>query len=200
MFYLLLLGHPQGLTCFWDERPCWRVSPSSTGFCLFLGSRDRGRDTFHAPALSFRGPLSPVDEGFQHFHETCSHIHPLERPGSEVSCLAKCLHPASVRRPLLQIRPMYPLRRSPWRTRAPLVYPRDHWLISDKVLGYFVYVRRGMKVLRGPVLASRCNFEGLRRRPCGAVDIGTLGIPWVLGMIQGPPSPERPPITCIIDL
>ncbi|KAF3554573.1 hypothetical protein F2Q69_00013613 [Brassica cretica] len=95
---------------------------------------------------------------------------------------------------------MYPLRRSPWSTRAPLVYPRDHWLISDKVLGDLVYVRRGTRVLQGPGLASRCNFEGLQRRPCGAVDIGTQGIPWVLGMIQGPPSPERPPITCIIDL
>ncbi|KAF2554007.1 hypothetical protein F2Q68_00034348 [Brassica cretica] len=181
---------PQGLTCFWDERPCWRVPPSFAGFCLFLWSRDRGRDSFHAPVLSVRGPLSPVDEGFQHFHETCSHIHPLERPGSEVSCLANCLHPASARRRLLQIRQMYPLRRSSWSTRAPLVYPRDHWLISDKVLGDLVYVRRGTRVLQGPGLASRCNFEGLRRRPCGAVDIGTLGIPWVLGMIQGPPSLE----------
>ncbi|KAF2530633.1 hypothetical protein F2Q70_00030768 [Brassica cretica] len=171
MFYLLLLGDPQGLTCFWDERPCWRVPPSFAGFCLFLGCRDRGRDSFHAPTLSVRGPLSPVDEGFQHFHETCSHIHPLERPGSEVSCLANCLHPASARHPLLQFRQMYPLRRSPWSTRAPLVYPRDHWLISDKVLGDLVFVRRGTRVLQGPGLASRCNFEGLQRRPCGAVDI-----------------------------
>ncbi|KAF3602751.1 hypothetical protein F2Q69_00036256 [Brassica cretica] len=128
MFHLLFLGDPQDLTCFWDERPWWRVPPTSTGFCLFLGSKDRGRD---------------------------SHIHPLERPGSEVSCLAKCLHPASARHPLLQIRQMYPLRRSPWSTRAPLVYPRDHWLISDKVLGDHVYVRRGTRVLRGPGLSSR---------------------------------------------
>ncbi|KAF2561548.1 hypothetical protein F2Q70_00017781 [Brassica cretica] len=113
MLYLLLLGDSQGLYCFWDERPCWRVSPSSTGFCLFLGSRDRGRDSFHAPAFGVWGPLSSVDEGFQYFHETCSHIHPPERPGSEASCLAKCLPPSSVRRPLLRIRPMYPLRRSP---------------------------------------------------------------------------------------
>ncbi|KAF2530640.1 hypothetical protein F2Q70_00030767 [Brassica cretica] len=146
-------------------------APRWLGHVLPLVARNRGRASFHAPALSVRGPLSPVDDGFQHFHETCSHIHPLERPGSEVSCLAKCLHPVSATRPLLQIRLMYPLRRSPWSTRAPLVYPRDHWLISDKVLGDFVYVRRGTKVLRGPGLASRCNFEGLRRRPCGAVDI-----------------------------
>ena len=113
MFYLLLLGDPQVLTCFWDEHPCRRVPPSSAGFCFFLGSRDRSRDSFHAPDLSARGPLSLVDEGFQHFHETCSHIHPPERPGSEASCLAKRLHPASMRRLLLRIRPMYPLRRSP---------------------------------------------------------------------------------------
>ncbi|KAF3527954.1 hypothetical protein DY000_02040732 [Brassica cretica] len=160
----------QGLTCFWDERPCWRVPPSSAGFCLFLGSRDRGQNSFHAPDLSIRGPLSLVDEGFQHFHETCSHIHPPERPGSEASYLAKYLHPAFARRLLLQIRPMYPL----WR--------------------------QGTKVLRGPGLVSRCNFEGLRRRPCGAVDIDSLGIPRVLGMTQDPPSPERSPITRIIDL
>ncbi|KAF3600899.1 hypothetical protein F2Q69_00035611 [Brassica cretica] len=146
-------------------------SSYSARFCLFLGSRDRGRDLFHAPSLSVRGPLSPVDEGFQHFHETCNHIHPLERPGLEVSYLAKCLHPASTRSPLFEIRQMYPLRRFPWSTRAPLVYPRDHWLISNKVLGDLVYVRRGTRVLRGPGLASRCNFEGLWRRPCGAVDI-----------------------------
>ncbi|KAF3587791.1 hypothetical protein F2Q69_00031265 [Brassica cretica] len=133
---------PQGLTYFWDERPCWRVPPSSAGLYLFLGSRDRGRDSFHAPDLIVRGPLSLVDEGFQHFPETCSHIHPPERPGSEASCLAKCLHPA-FGRPLLRIR-----------------------------------------------LASRCDFEGLRGRPCRAVDIGSLMIPRVLGMIQGPPSPE----------
>uniref|UniRef100_A0A0D2ZPY5 Uncharacterized protein n=1 Tax=Brassica oleracea var. oleracea TaxID=109376 RepID=A0A0D2ZPY5_BRAOL len=78
-----------------------------------LGSRDRGRDSFHAPNLSVRGSLSLVDEGFQHFHETCSHIHPPERPGSEASCLAKCLHPAFARCPLLRIRPIYRLRRSP---------------------------------------------------------------------------------------
>ncbi|KAL0836045.1 hypothetical protein Bca101_087934 [Brassica carinata] len=101
---------------------------------------DRGRDLFHAPSLSVRGPLSPVDEVFQHFHETCNHIHPLERPGLEVSYLAKCLHPASARSPLFEIRQMYPLRRFPWSTRAPLVYPRDHWLISNKVLGDLVYV------------------------------------------------------------
>ena len=51
MFYLLLLGDLQGLTCFWDERPCWRVPPSSAEFCLFLGSRGRGQDSFHAPAV-----------------------------------------------------------------------------------------------------------------------------------------------------
>ncbi|KAF2541081.1 hypothetical protein F2Q68_00031110 [Brassica cretica] len=174
--------------------------PRWLGHVLPLVARDRGRDLFHAPSLSVRGPLSPVDECFQHFHETCNHIHPLERPGLEVSYLAKCLHPASARSPLFEIRQMYPLRRFPWSTRAPLVYSRDHWLISNKVLGDLVYVRRGTRVLRGPDLASRCNFEGLWRRPCGAVDIGTLGIPWVLGMIQGPPSLERPPITCIIDL
>ncbi|KAG2256082.1 hypothetical protein Bca52824_075376 [Brassica carinata] len=87
--------------------------PSSAGFCLFLGSRNRGRDLFHAPDLSVRGPLSLVDEGFQHFHETCSLIHPPERPGSEASCLAKCLHHAFARRPLLWSRTIYPLRRSP---------------------------------------------------------------------------------------
>ncbi|KAF3590525.1 hypothetical protein DY000_02022118 [Brassica cretica] len=96
------------------------------------------------------------------------------RPGSEVFCLAKRLHPVSVRCPLLQICPI--------------------------VLGDLIYVRRGTRVLRGPGPASKCNLEGLRGRPCVAVDIGSLGIPWVLGMIQGPPSPERPPITCIIDL
>ncbi|KAH0898567.1 hypothetical protein HID58_048135 [Brassica napus] len=122
-------------------------------------------------------PISGMDIDLRpggHFHETCSLIHPLEPPGSKVSCLAKCLHPASARRPLLQIHQMYPLRRSPWSTRAPLVYLRDHWLISNKVLGDLVYVRRGTRVLRGPGIASRCNFEGLRRRPCEAVDIGCL--------------------------
>ena len=137
---------------------------------------------FQATAFSVWGPPFPVDESFKHLHEMCSHIHPLERTGSEVSYLAKFLQPVSVRR------------------HAPLAYPSDHWLIPDKVLGDLVYVRWGTRVLRGPGLASRCNFEGLWRRPCGAVDIGTLGIPWVLGMIQGPPSPERPPIICIIDL
>ncbi|KAG2288532.1 hypothetical protein Bca52824_048136 [Brassica carinata] len=58
------VGDPQGLTCFWDERPCRRVPPSSAGFCLFLGSRDRGRDSFHAPDLSVRRPLSLFDEVF----------------------------------------------------------------------------------------------------------------------------------------
>ncbi|KAF3533240.1 hypothetical protein DY000_02040209 [Brassica cretica] len=170
MFYFLLLGDPQGLTCFWDERPCWRVPPSSAGFCLFLGSRDRSRDTFHAPDFNVWGPLSLVDEGFQHFHETCSHIHPPERPGPEASCMAKCLRLVFARRPLLRIHPIYPLRR------------------------------RGTRVLRGQGLASRCDFEGLQGRPCGVVDMGSLRIPRVLGMIQGPPSPELPPITCIIDL
>ncbi|KAG5374515.1 hypothetical protein IGI04_042167 [Brassica rapa subsp. trilocularis] len=91
--------------------------PRWLGHVLPLAARrsagDRGRDSFHAPAFSVRGPLSSVDEGFQYFHETCSHIHPLEGPGSEVSCLAKGLPPASVGRSLLRIRPMYPLRRSP---------------------------------------------------------------------------------------
>ncbi|KAF2593515.1 hypothetical protein F2Q70_00043612 [Brassica cretica] len=162
MFYLMLLGDSQGLTCFWNERPCWKVPPFSAGFCLFFGSRDRGRDSFHAPAFSVRSPLSSVSEGFQYFHETGSHIHPLERPGSEASCLAKWLPPASVRRPLLWIRLMHPLRR--------------------------------------PGLTSRCIFKGLRGRPCGAVDTGSLRIPLVLGMIRGPPSLERPPTTRIIDL
>ncbi|KAG5393571.1 hypothetical protein IGI04_023534 [Brassica rapa subsp. trilocularis] len=47
-------------------------------------------------------------------------------------------------------------------------------LCSGAVFGDLVYVRQGTRVLRGPGLASRCNFEGLRGRPCGAVDIGTL--------------------------
>ncbi|KAF3585427.1 hypothetical protein F2Q69_00030747 [Brassica cretica] len=42
MFYLLLLGDTQGLTCFWDERPCWRVPPSSTGFYNDSGSAFSG--------------------------------------------------------------------------------------------------------------------------------------------------------------
>ncbi|KAF3522225.1 hypothetical protein F2Q69_00048445 [Brassica cretica] len=100
--------------------------PRWLGHVLPLVARDRGRDSFHALAFSVRGPLSSVNEGFQYFHETGSHIHPPERPGSEASCLAKCLPPASVRRPLLRIRPMHPLRRSPSSTRAPLIYPRDH--------------------------------------------------------------------------
>ncbi|KAF2595202.1 hypothetical protein F2Q70_00043603 [Brassica cretica] len=32
----------QVLTCFWDERPCWRVPPSSAELCFFFGSRYRG--------------------------------------------------------------------------------------------------------------------------------------------------------------
>ncbi|KAG5384241.1 hypothetical protein IGI04_035711 [Brassica rapa subsp. trilocularis] len=101
--------------------------------------------------------MSPIHEGFQQFHEACSHIHPVERLGLEVSCLAECLRPASARRPLFWIRPMYPLRRS--------------------VLGDLVYVRRGTRVLRGPGLVSRFSFGGIRGRPCGAVDIGSLKIP-----------------------
>ena len=200
MFYLLLLGDPQVLTWFWDERPCWRAPPSSAELCFFLGSRYRGWDLFHAPAFSARGPPFPPDEGFKHLHEMCSHIHPLETPGSEVSCLAKFLHPVSARRPLLQTRLMYLLRKSPWNTHVPFVYPWDHMLIPDKVLGNLVYVRWGTRVLWGPGLASRSNFEGLRRRPCGAVDIGSPRIPRIYRMIQSPASLERSPISCIFDL
>ena len=37
--------------------------------------------------LTFGGPLSPIDGGFQRFHEACSRIHPLEKMFSEVSYL-----------------------------------------------------------------------------------------------------------------
>ena len=171
---------------FGIEHPCWKVPPFSARFCLFLGSRDHGRDSFHAPAFSVRSPLSSVNEVFQYFNETGSHIHLPERPCSEASCLAKCLPHASV--------------RSPWSTCAQIIYPRDHWLIPDKVLGCLVYVRRRTRVLWRPGLTSKCNFEGLRGRPCGVVDTGSLRIPLVLGIIRGPPSPERPPTTRIIDL
>ncbi|KAG5393542.1 hypothetical protein IGI04_023505 [Brassica rapa subsp. trilocularis] len=87
--------------------------PRWLGHVLPLVARNRGRDLFHAPTFSVRSLLSSVNEGFQYFHETGSHIHPPERPGSEASYLAKCLPPASVRRPLLWIRLMHPPRRSP---------------------------------------------------------------------------------------
>ncbi|KAG2282927.1 hypothetical protein Bca52824_054147 [Brassica carinata] len=96
------------ILCFEERRECYGVDASTLQM-----REDRGQDLFHAPDLSVRGPLSLVDEGFQHFHEMCSLIHPPERPGSEASCLSKCLHPACARRPLLRSRPIYPLRRSP---------------------------------------------------------------------------------------
>ena len=56
-------------------------------------SRDLVWELFHAPALAdlcvvdVWGPLSPIDESFQHFYEACSRIHPLEQMCSEVSYL-----------------------------------------------------------------------------------------------------------------
>ncbi|KAF2578986.1 hypothetical protein F2Q68_00005014 [Brassica cretica] len=56
MFYLLLLGDTQGLTCFWDESPCWRVPPSSTGF--YNDSAYTGR--IASPAVCLTSPLNPM--------------------------------------------------------------------------------------------------------------------------------------------
>ena len=61
-------------------------------------SRDLVWELFHAPALAdlcvvdIWGPLSPIDGGFQRFHEACGRIHLLEQMCSEVSYL--CLVPA----------------------------------------------------------------------------------------------------------
>ncbi|KAG2271621.1 hypothetical protein Bca52824_066176 [Brassica carinata] len=73
----------------------------------------------------------------------CSHIHPLERTGSEVSYLAKFLQPVSQEAP------------------CPTCYPSDHWLIPDKVLGDLVYVRWGTRVLRSLKMSSK---KRLRKR------------------------------------
>ncbi|KAF3593569.1 hypothetical protein DY000_02022838 [Brassica cretica] len=157
------------------ERPCWRVPASSAGFCLILASRPRH--------LVFKDHCLLLMKFFSTSKKrVVTFIHWRDQVRRSPVWLS-----VSLLRPLLRIRPMYPLRRSPC---APLSYPRDHWLIPDKVLGDLVYVRQGTRVLRGPGLASRCNVEGLRGRPCGAVKIGSLRIPRVLGMIQGPPSPE----------
>ena len=56
-------------------------------------SRDLFWELFHAPALAdlcvvdVRGPLSPINGGFQRFHEACSRIHPMQQLCSEVSYL-----------------------------------------------------------------------------------------------------------------
>ena len=109
---------------------------------------------FHAPVLAdlcavdVWGLLSPIDEGFQRFHEACSCIHPLEKMCSEVSYLR--LVPAGSSLPRGFCRGV----------RAPLVYLRDCQLITVEVSGYLVYVRRRTRVLRGPDFASMCSFEG----------------------------------------
>ncbi|KAL0759267.1 hypothetical protein Bca101_075417 [Brassica carinata] len=56
-------------------------------------SRDLVWELFYALALAdlfvvdVRGPLCPIDGGFQRFHEACGRIHPLEQMCSEVSYL-----------------------------------------------------------------------------------------------------------------
>ncbi|KAG2282450.1 hypothetical protein Bca4012_050987 [Brassica carinata] len=83
----------------------------------FFEYREPVWELFHAPALAdlcavdVRGPLSPIDGGFQRFHEACGHIHPLEQMCSEVSYLR--LVPAGSSLPEGFCRGV----------RAPLIYP-----------------------------------------------------------------------------
>uniref|UniRef100_M4FEQ8 Uncharacterized protein n=1 Tax=Brassica campestris TaxID=3711 RepID=M4FEQ8_BRACM len=117
-------------------------------------SRDLVWELFLAPALvdlcvvDVRGPLSPIDGGFQRFHEACSRIHPLEKMGSEVPY--RHLVPAGSSLPRGFCRGV----------RSPLVYLRDRRLITVEVSGYLVYVRWRTRVLRGPNFASMCSLEG----------------------------------------
>ena len=136
-------------------------------------SRDLVWELFHSPALAdlcavdVRGPLSPIDGGFQRLHEACGRLRPLEQMGSEVPYLRLVPAGSSLLRGFCR------------SIHAPLVYLRDRRLITVEVSGYLVYVRRMTRVLRGLDFASMCSFESSYGIPCEAVDVSSLGVFWI---------------------